>query len=210
MKILSTTISLFLIFAACASAQEKTPSEAPATTTAPAASNRPAETAQVTRADYMVQPGDVLEIFVWKEKDLQKDVMVRPDGGINFPLAGDLMAAGKTLAELQKDLASKLAHYVPDPSVTVAIKQSLGNKIYVLGKVNKPGEYVANRNVDVMQALSIAGGLTPYASANSIKILRRGENGELKAIPFKYSRVEKGKDLEQNITLQGGDVVVVP
>src|SRR3990172_2108989 len=135
--------------------------------------------------------------------------MVRPDGGLNFPLVGDVIASGKSVEQLQKELASKLSKYVPDPVVTVAVKQSLGNKIYVVGKINRPGEFVANRNMDVMQALSMAGGLTPYASVNKIKILRR-VNGEQKVFLFKYSRVEKGEDLEQNIILQGGDVVVVP
>lgn len=158
---------------------------------------------------YVIQPGDVLQIMVWKEKDLQAELMVRPDGGLNFPLAGEIAAAGKTVEQLQKDLKDKLAKYVPDPVVTVSVKQGLGNKIFIIGKVNRPGEYVANRNMDVMQALSLAGGPTPYASVNSIKILRR-VNGEQKAFRFKYSRVEKGEDLEQNIILQGGDVVVVP
>jgi polysaccharide export outer membrane protein len=158
---------------------------------------------------YLIQQGDDLLISVWKEKDLQGEVMVRPDGGISFPLAGDITAAGKTTTQVQKDLAAKLQKYVPDPVVTVMVKQSTGNKIYVIGKVNRPGEYPTNRSVDVMQALAIAGGPTPYASLNKIKILRR-ENGELKSIPFKYSRVEKGEDLQQNIVLQGGDVVVVP
>jgi len=158
---------------------------------------------------YVVQPGDVLQIDVWKEKDLQREIMVRPDGGMNFPLVGDVVAAGKTVEQLKNDLASKLTKYVPDPVVTVAVKQGLGNKIYVIGKVNRPGEYVATRNMDVMQALTMAGGLNPYASENKIKILRR-VNGEQKTFRFKYSRVEKGEDLEQNIILQGGDIVVVP
>ena len=158
---------------------------------------------------YVVQPGDVLQIDVWKEKDLQREIMVRPDGGMNFPLVGDVVAAGKTVEQLKNDLASKLTKYVPDPVVTVAVKQGLGNKIYVIGKVNRPGEYVATCNMDVMQALTMAGGLNPYASENKIKILRR-VNGEQKTFRFKYSRVEKGEDLEQNIILQGGDIVVVP
>lgn len=221
-------ISLFLVLAAystepTASAEENVaPTTAPATasqsTQAPPAAptegkvapdNTPAAPDRITQVDYVVQPGDMLDISVWKEKDLQKELMVRPDGGINFPLAGEISASGKTLEQLQKELASKLARYVPDPVVTVAVKQSLGNKIYVVGKVNKPGDFTSNRSIDVMQALSMAGGPNPYASVNKIKILRR-ENGVLKAIPFKYSRVEKGEDLEQNITLQGGDVVVVP
>lgn len=158
---------------------------------------------------YIVQPGDILTITVWKEKDLQGDFPVRPDGGLNFPLVGDITATGKTVEELRKDLAAKLGKYVPDPVVTVIVKQSLGYQIFVIGKVNKPGAFPAARNIDVMQALSIAGGPTPFASLNKIKILRR-VNGELQSIPFKYSRVEKGEDLDQNIILQGGDVVVVP
>lgn len=160
--------------------------------------------------DYVIQAGDILEISVWREKDLEKVVLVRPDGGINFPLIGEVTATGKTVEQLQNELATKLKKYVPDPVVTVSVKQALGNKIYVIGKVNHPGEIVTNRNMDVMQALSVAGGLTPYASENKIKILRRDENGEIKSIPFKYSNVEKGKDLEQNIILRGGDIVVVP
>lgn len=170
--------------------------------------NVTATDANITNS-YIVQPGDVLTISVWKEKDLQGEVAVRPDGGMNFPLVGDIAASGMTVEQLRKDITIKLAKYVPDPVVTVMVKQSLGYRIYVVGKVNRPGDFPAARDIDVMQALSMAGGLTPYASVNKIKILRR-VNGELKAIPFKYSKVEKGEDLEQNIVLQGGDIVVVP
>jgi polysaccharide export outer membrane protein len=163
----------------------------------------------VSRDTYVIQPGDVITISVWREKDLQGEMAVRPDGGINFPLVGEIIAAGKTIEQLKADISTKLAKYVPDPVVTATVKNSLGNKIFVIGKVNKPGEYVTNRTVDVMQALSMAGGPNPYASVNKIKILRR-INGEQKTFFFKYSRVEKGKDLEQNIVLQGGDIVIVP
>ncbi len=194
-----------LIIAALASCSINPPAPLPNATTAPV------KDAQETqpRDIYIVQPGDVLFISVWKEKDLQGEIAVRPDGGLNFPLVGEILAAGKTIDQLKTDITGKLAKYVPDPVVTVMVRQSLGNKIYVIGKVNRPGEFVANRNMDVMQALSMAGGLSPYASENNIKILRR-VNGEQKTFRFKYSRVEKGEDLEQNIILQGGDIVVVP
>lgn len=193
---------LFLTLTACGLLPPSSTAENQATTDQPKA-------AEARHDSYIVQPGDILTISVWKEKDLQGDVAVRPDGGLNFPLAGDIMASGKTVEQIQKDLAAKLTKYVPDPVVTVAVKQSAGYKIYVVGKVNRPGEFPANRDIDVMQALSMAGGLTPYASENKIRILRR-ENGVLRSIPFKYSRVEKGQSLEQNIILRGGDVVVVP
>jgi polysaccharide export outer membrane protein len=183
------------------------------TATAPVSNTgtAPVKDAQETSSHdtYIVQPGDVLTISVWREKDLQSEVAVRPDGGINFPLAGDIVVAGNTIEQIQKDIAAKLTKYVPDPVVTASVKQSQGNKIYVVGKVNKPGEFASNRTIDVMQALSMAGGPNPYAAVNKIKIIRR-VNGEQKIFYFKYSRVEKGEDLEQNIILQGGDIVVVP
>ena len=197
-------ICLFLLLAACSTPAPSPSDSAPATV----ATGSTTELSTV-EGTYVVQPGDILFISVWKEKDLQAEVMVRPDGGLNFPLVGDVSASGKTIEQLRKDLVARLTKFVPDPVVTVAVKQSAGNIIYVVGKVQRPGNYNATRNIDVMQALSMAGGPTPYASLNKIKILRR-VNGELKSIPFKYSRVEKGEDLEQNIVLQGGDVVVVP
>ena len=159
--------------------------------------------------EYQVQAGDVLTVTVWKEQDLTGDVLVRPDGGLSFPLVGDLDARGKTVNELRKEIAERLQHYIPSPVVTVAVKQIGGNHIYIVGKVQRPGEYPIVRPVDVMQALSLAGGTTPYAALNSIVILHR-ENGEQRAFHFRYSDVAHGRDLSQNILLHSGDTVVVP
>lgn len=158
---------------------------------------------------YQLQPEDVLEISVWKEEGLKKEVLIRPDGGLSFPLVGELQAAGMTAAQLQRELTQRLEKFIPDPVVSVAILKVAGNRIFVIGKVNKPGEFPAGRYVDVLQVLSMAGGLTPFASENSIKILRKERGTEL-VFPFKYSEVKKGENLQQNIQLQGGDVVVVP
>ena len=168
-----------------------------------------ASTSIVATPEYKVQPGDVLEISVWKEKDLQREVIIRPDGGLSFPLVGDIQTEGKNVEQLRKEITQRLSKYIPDPVVTVATKQAQGNVIFVTGRVNKPGSFISFRNLDVMQALSLAGGITPFASANSIKILRR-VNGVETAIPFKYGQVEGGRKLKQNIFLQSGDVVVVP
>jgi polysaccharide biosynthesis/export protein len=158
---------------------------------------------------YLVQPGDVLTVSVWKEKDLQGDVLVRPDGGMSFPLTGDLDASGKSVEQLRLEITGRLKSYIPDPVVTVAIKQIGGNQIYVLGKVNKPGQFPFSTPVDVMQALSLAGGTTPFAALNDIVILRR-QDGRLEALRFRYAQVEQGKDLAQNVLLRSGDTVVVP
>jgi polysaccharide biosynthesis/export protein len=159
--------------------------------------------------EYLVQPGDMLTVTVWKDQNLTGDVLVRPDGGLSFPLVGDLDARSKTVSELRNEIAERLQRYIPSPVVTVAVKLASGNHIYVVGKVQRPGEYPIVRPVDVMQALSIAGGTTPYAALNSIVILHR-ENGVQKAFHFRYSDVAHGRDLSQNILLQSGDTVVVP
>jgi polysaccharide export outer membrane protein len=158
---------------------------------------------------YRIQPGDVLAVSVWKEQDLQGEVLVRPDGGVSFPLVGDLDAAGRTIEELRHAVDERLRKYIPDPSVTIAVKQIGGNRIYVLGKVNRPGEFPFSRPIDVMQALSLAGGATSFAELDSIQILRR-EQGKQTALHFEYSAVERGRKLEQNILLRSGDTVVVP
>ncbi len=158
---------------------------------------------------YAVKPGDVLAISVWKEPDLTAPVLVRPDGSFSFPLAGQIDARGKTVGELQTMVTDKLKKYISDPVVTVSVSEVKGNKVYVLGQVNKPGEFIVNPRVDVMQALSMAGGTTAFAALGDIVILRRSETGQ-QALPFKYGDVSRGRNLQQNIMLQAGDVVVVP
>jgi len=161
------------------------------------------------RDAYIVLPGDVLQVSVWKEPDLQMDVLVRPDSAFSFPLAGDISTKGLSVVDLQAELTERLSRYISSPVVTVSVKAVLGNKVYVIGQVHKPGEFVVNPQVDVMQALSMAGGLTAFANSNDIKILRR--TGERQtAISFKYNDVLKGRNLAQNIVLQSGDIVVVP
>ncbi|HLF97402.1 MAG TPA: polysaccharide biosynthesis/export family protein [Methylococcaceae bacterium] len=159
-------------------------------------------------ADYRVGAGDLLEVSVWREESLNKQVLVRPDGGITFPLIGDLTAGGRTVAEVKADVATRLAEFISDPEVNVAVI-NVNHKIYVLGRVNKPGEFVTPNRVDVMQALAMAGGLTPFADDDNIKIIRRGEGDEV-SFPFDYDEVASGDSLEQNILLQRGDVIVVP
>ncbi len=160
-------------------------------------------------AGYLIQPGDVLQISVWREPDLQAEVVVTPDGRIAMPLLGEVNVDGKNVEMLRNEIVARIQRFVPDADVTVTVKQPLGNKIYVIGKVNRPGEYVLNRNVDVMQALSMAAGVAKFADVNKVKILRRTGEGQ-QVIPFDYSQVEAGNRLEQNIVLKPGDVVIVP
>jgi polysaccharide export outer membrane protein len=171
--------------------------------------------AQADETLYRINGGDTLHVSVYGEKDLDRDVAVEPDGGIAFPLVGNMNARGLTLAELQKKIAEALRAgsmlpNVTDPEVTVSLVKSTGNSFSVIGQVKTPGTFVADTTVDVMQALSLAGGLTPFASKSRIIVLRRDASGAQKKIPFDYSAVEDGENLNMNIVLLGGDVVVVP
>ncbi|QWF72570.1 polysaccharide export protein [Methylomonas paludis] len=161
-------------------------------------------------ANYLLSPGDTLEITVWKEEGLQQQqYLISPDGTIIYPLIGTVLAAGKTITELKDNISSKLADYISEPSITVKLLGFQGNSIFVIGKVTRPGQFYTARKIDVLQALSLAGGLTVFADDNSISILRRVGN-EVKVFPFDYSDVIKGNDLEQNILLEPGDTVTVP
>ncbi len=158
--------------------------------------------------DYRIVPGDILEISVWREEGLKEKVLVRPDGGISFPLLGDLPAGGLSVEQLRGELAARLGEFLSEPEVTVAVV-STNQKVYVLGKVNRPGDIPMPKRVTVMQALAMAGGLTPYADHDDIAVLRR-EGAETLRFLFDYDGVAGGETLEQNILLRDGDVVVVP
>ena len=160
-------------------------------------------------ASYTVRPGDILKISVWKEPELQGPILIRPDGGFSFPLVGEVDGRGKTVAELQVIVAQRLSKYIPEPVVSVSVFEIHGNKVYVIGQVAKPGEFIVNPRVDVMQALSMAGGMTAFASLSNIIILRRTGTTQT-ALRFDYTDVAKGRKLDDNIQLQSGDVVVVP
>lgn len=167
--------------------------------------------AQTTNPDagYLLGAEDVLHISVWKDESLTREVVIRPDGMVSFPLVGEIPAAGRPVEELRQDLVKRLSRYIPNPQVSVATVKILSLRVYVMGRVNKPGEYMVGHHTDVLQALSLAGGLTPFASENDIKIIRR-ERGSERVFGFRYGDAQKGKGLDQNILLQRGDVVMVP
>ena len=158
---------------------------------------------------YRLGAEDIMLVSVWKDEQLTREVVVRPDGMFSFPLVGDIQAEDRTVEDIRGDLVKRLTKYIPNPSVSVAVTKVISYKVYVVGRVNKPGEYLIGHYTDVLQALSLAGGLTPFAAENDIKVMRR-VRGEQYAIPFRYGDLRKGRDLEQNIILQRGDVVMVP
>ena len=159
--------------------------------------------------EYLIGPGDILYVSVWKEETLTREVVVLPDGKISFPLIGQVQAAGRTINELKNDITSRITKYAPKEEVVLEIKQVNSMIIYIIGRVNQPGRVVLNTNINVLQALAIAGGLNPFAKRNQIKIMRN-VSGRTRILNFSYDDVVDGENLEQNVTLVRGDVVVVP
>jgi len=157
---------------------------------------------------YIIGAGDILDVSVWKNDALTKLVTVLPDGYVSFPLVGEVKAAGKTASEFKKNLEEKLIQFIPQPSLSVIISR-INMKIYIIGKVENPGMYSLNENTNVLQALTMASGLNPFAKRNEIKILRKVDD-VTKIYEFMYDDVSAGSNLEQNIVMVRGDVIVVP
>jgi polysaccharide export outer membrane protein len=181
-------------------AEKKAPAPAPEAEAALQATAEP---------DYQIGPGDQLNIEVWKDKDLARLVTVLPDGKVAYPMVGEVVAAGKTVAQLQREIEGKLSLYVKDAVITVEVRQVNSLQIYVLGRVKTPGRSLMTSNIDVLQALAIAGGPDQFAKLSKIRVFRR-EGRKTVIIPFDYEDVIAGKNLESNILLRRGDVVIVP
>lgn len=159
--------------------------------------------------DFVIRSGDVLQITVWKEEGMDRELVVLPDGSITFPLIGAVVLQDLSLSQAQSLIKEKLKTTIPDASVTVMVKAPLGHTISVMGQVAKPGEIVMGRRMNVMQALSQAGGLTPYASEGGIVVLRNVK-GKKTSIEYPYKDIAKGRDLDKDVDLVPGDVVFVP
>jgi len=161
-------------------------------------------------AEYRIGAGDLLEISTWKEPDLsRKDVLVRVDGKLSFPLLGDIPAAGMTPVELTETIQKGLKNYVSNPVVTVTVVNPSSQRIYILGEVLKTGEYPLIKSLTVLQAFALAGGFTQWASKDEI-ILLRGEPGKEKIYKINYKDIVKGKGSENNLMLLANDTIVVP
>lgn len=161
--------------------------------------------------DYIMGPEDVLEITVWKNADLSKQVQVRPDGRISLPLIGDVSAVGRTAAQLTEEISARLKSYMENPTVSILVKEVNSYQIYVLGEVNNPGKYPLKSKTTLLQAITIAHGFTQVAARNKIVVFRFGKDGEgLHKIKASYDDIVLRDGSDQNIELKPGDQIVVP
>ncbi len=159
--------------------------------------------------NYVIGPQDFLDISVWKEPQLTRELPVRPDGKISIPLLSDVQAAGLTPTQLAAKITTDLKKFVTDPQVTVIVTQINSQRVYLLGEVSRAGAFPLLPQMTVLQALSSAGGLTQFANSKKIYVLRE-VNGKPEKYPFNYKEVLSGKRTDENIQLKAGDTVVVP
>jgi polysaccharide biosynthesis/export protein len=163
-----------------------------------------------TIPDYKLHPGDKLVVGVYDDpKLLPQEITVSPDGKISYPLVGVMMVGGRTVEQIRVEMETRLKKYISDPIATVIVTDVKGNAVYVIGQVLKPGQLIMNPTINVLQALSMAGGANPYAKLDGIIVIRSTPGGQ-RVLPFKYGQVSAGKELGQNVDLESGDVVVVP
>jgi polysaccharide biosynthesis/export protein len=169
----------------------------------------PRHTAATKDPNYVIGPQDVLDIDVWKEKELTRTVEVRPDGKISLPLLNDVQASGLTPMQLAANITDGLKKFITDPQVTVIVTDIRSQRVYILGEVVRPGAYPLLPGMNVLQALSSAGGFTMFANTKKIYVLRQ-QSGKQEKFLFNYKEAISGKRTDQNITLRAGDQIVVP
>jgi len=206
------TALLVLALAAPAAAQSRPPAapEAARAVTPPAGPPpaAPAPTLPLT-AEYVIGPGDVLQITVWKNDTLSRVVPVRPDGKISMPLLHDIHAAGLTAMQLRDKIAAALAEFLPNPEVAVTVVEVRSMRVSVLGEVQKPGVLELRGATTILEAIALAGGFRDFASPSRIMVIRTEPDGRTQKIRFNYNRAVSGGD-EPNLLLRPGDVVIVP
>ncbi len=172
------------------------------------------EETRPTSMDFLIGSEDVLEVVVWRNPDLTRELIVRPDGMISMPLIGDVRASGLVAEQLAREIAERLKAYMESPTVSVSVRQVNSYSFYILGEVANPGKFQLKSYATVLQAIALAGGFTQFASRNNIQVIRNSANGDpLKRemhIPVRYNDLLSGEGATGNFILKSGDVIVVP
>jgi polysaccharide biosynthesis/export protein len=169
-----------------------------------------AQPPSATVDEYVIGPDDLLVVNVWKEPEISRNVLVRPDGKISLPLIGDLPANGRTPVQLRDDIKLQLRGYLSDPEVTVIVQEARSRKFNILGEVEHPGSYALSKSMTVLDAIAMAGGFREFAKTTKIFILRANPDGSHTRIAFSYKEAIRGTARNQNPELQSHDTVVVP
>lgn len=162
--------------------------------------------------NYLIGPGDTLQIFVWRNPEISVVVPVRPDGKISTPLVEDMVAVGKSPSKLARDVESILSKYIRTPTVTVIVNQfqgTFGEQIRVVGQATRPVALPYRENITLLDVLIEVGGLTRFAAGNRAKVIRRTRNGQVE-IPVRLEDLQQKGALNQNVKMQPGDILIIP
>jgi polysaccharide biosynthesis/export protein len=206
---------LVLLVALSAMAQEpkKTTDTPPADSPGASKSAQPASVqgnSQVDNRNYVIGENDVLDIDVWKEKEISRAIPVRPDGKITLPLIGEIQASGMTPLQLQDDIGKRLKGFIANPEVTVIVTDPRSHHFNVVGEVARPGAYPLTGSMTVLDAIALTGGFRDFAKQTKIYVLRSMPDGTRAKLSFNYKDAIKGKNPQNNIILNPGDTIVVP
>jgi len=170
----------------------------------------PAMQKSVASSEYVIGPEDVLQVSVWKNDTLSRVVPVRPDGKISLPLLQDVQAAGLTTMQLRDKISRALGEFMPNPEVSVIVTDVRSFRVSVMGEVQRPGVLLLKSSTTVLEAIAMAGGFRDFASPSKIVVVRKDAAGQTQKIPFNYNRAIKNGEVEDNLYLKTGDVIVVP
>jgi len=204
-------VGLGTLMASAAAVAQDMENKRPLSVSSKAASDATDKALLTVTPDYIIGPEDILEITIWKNADLSKQVQVRPDGRISLPLLGDISAVAKTPVQLTEEISAGLRMYMENPTVSIMIKEVNSYQIYVLGEVNKPGKYPLKSKTTLLQGVTVAGGFTGMAARNKIVIFRFSNKGEgLTKLKASYDDIVVRDGSSQNIELKPGDQIVVP
>jgi len=171
--------------------------------------NQPGDHSVQMPRDYVIGLGDVLDVFVWRNDQLSRSVVVRPDGRISLPLIQDIRAQGLTVVQLKEEITRRFDEHVNHPKITIVVSQINSYKVSVLGRVQRPGVYPITGDTTLVEAISAAGGFTEWANKSKITVITH-QGGEEKKITVNYKKIASGKDPSQNIILKRGDTIIVP
>lgn len=205
--------AILALLGASACAQTPPADQAPTDAVVPpAAEAPPAIAAQTVSPDYIIGPGDTLQIFVWRNPELSAAIPVRPDGKVSTPLIEDMVAVGKTPTQLARDMETELAEYIRSPQVNVIVTTPLSafSKITVIGQVGTPGDVPYREGMTVLDVVLAAGGLGEFASGNRAKLVRKAADGKTTEKRVRLEDLVKKGKLKENIAVQPGDVLIIP
>jgi polysaccharide export outer membrane protein len=211
--VLGLSLLICVFIPGTSKAQTDSPAKVKAENANVAASAKTSTSPVAARNDesFVIGSDDLLAISVWKEPDLTKQLPVRSDGMISFPLIGELQAAGRTPSQLQHEITSKLKNYISEPEVSVVVQEIRSLKINILGQVTKPGAYPLTADMTIVDAIAAAGGFRDFAKTKGVYVLRKNSAGGVDSrFAFNYQDFIKGKNTEQNIGLKSRDTIVVP